>query len=211
MRVRPIVGTIRLRGVDPSLVRGLLLAAVFLGGGLLGRWYAGGWNGEQAGELAGYLTDYCSVYQAEGVTPSLSGCVLLYFGSAALTFLLGFASLGVILIPALAGALGFSAMYTVSCFVLTFGRSGALLALGLLGVRLLFTLPCFFLMASQAWPLSTDLAMLALGRGKRSAPVLYGSRYFLLFFFCVLCLAAGVCCERFLTPLLFQLALKGLA
>ncbi len=210
MRVRPIVGTIRLRGIDPTLIRALLLAAAFLGGGLLGYWYAAGWSGQQAGELSRYLTDYCRICRTEGVTPSLAGCVLLYFGYAVLTFLLGFASLGVVLIPALAGTLGFSAMYTVACFVQAFGRRGALLALGLLGVRLLFTLPCFFLMASQAWPLSTDLAMLALGRGKRSAPVLYGSRYFLLFFFCVLCLTVGVCCERFLTPLLFQLAMRGL-
>lgn len=210
MRTRPILGTIRLKWADPALVRGLLLAAAFLGGGLLGRWYAAGWSGAQAEELAAYLADYCRVYEDGGAAPSLGGCLWLYLGPGVLTFLLGFASLGVILIPALAGALGFSAMYAVSCFVQSYGRYGAVLAMGLLGVRMLFTVPCFFLLASQAWPLSTDLAALALGRGKRSAPVLYRSRYFLLFFLCVLCLAAGVCCERILTPLLFRLALRGL-
>lgn len=48
MRTRPILGTIRLKWADPALVRGLLLAAAFLGGGLLGRWYAAGWSGAQA-------------------------------------------------------------------------------------------------------------------------------------------------------------------
>ena len=82
-----------------------------------------------------------------------------------------------------------------------------MLALGLLTVRLVFTLPCFLAVAGEAWPLATELFLLAVGRGKRSAPVLYGSRYFLLFLLCVLILAAGVCCERLLTPLLFRLAM----
>lgn len=210
MRGRPILGAIRLRGWDPALLRALLLAAIFLAGGLLGRWYASGWGGEGSGELAGYLKDYCAVYRSGGVAPSLAACVPLYFGYAALVFLLGFASLGVILIPALAGAFGFFTMYTVFCFVQSFGRYGVVLAMGVLGVRLIFTLPCFFLLASQAWSLATDLAVMAFGRGKRSAPVLYGGRYFLLFFLCAVCLTAGVFCERFLTPLLFQLALGGM-
>ena len=76
-----------------------------------------------------------------------------------------------------------------------------------LSVRLLFCLPCFLAVAGEAWPLSIELMLLAFGRGKRSAPVLYGSRYFLLFVLCVAVLAVGVCCERFLTPVLFRMAL----
>ena len=105
----------------------------------------------------------------------------------------------------------------VSCTVLlamglmTVCRGGVPLAMGALAVRLLFTLPCFFAMAGAAWPLATELGMLSFGRGRRSAPVLYGSRYFLTFGVCVVVLTAGVFCERLLTPLLFRLALGGAA
>ena len=124
-----------------------------------------------------------------------------------LLFLLGFSSAGIALIPALTGLFGFLTMYTVSCFVRCYGRSGVLLAMGVLMVRLIFTLPCFLALAGEAWPLSIELFLLSFGRGKRSAPVLYGSRYFLLFVLCAAVLAVGVCCERFLTPVLFRLAL----
>lgn len=211
MRARPLLRTIRLRPVDPSLLRGLLLALFFLSGALAGHLCARAWDASAQSALSGYLTDYCAVYDAGGVSASLGSCVLLYFGYTAVTFLLGFASVGVALIPALAGLFGFLTMYTVSGFVCCFGRQGVALALGALLVRLLFTLPCFFAMAGAAWPLSTELAMLTFGRGRRSAPVLYGSRYFMLFVLCVMLLTVGVFCERLLTPLLFRLAMGGVS
>lgn len=207
MRARPLLRTIRLRPADPSLLRGLLLALFFLAGALAGHLCARSWDTSAQNALTGYLTDYCAVYDAGGVSASLGSCVLLYFGYTVLTFLLGFASVGIALIPALAGLFGFLTMYTVSGFVCCFGRQGVALALGALLVRLLFTLPCFFAMAGAAWPLSTELAMLTFGRGRRSAPVLYGSRYFMLFVLCVIILAVGVFCENLLTPLLFRLAM----
>ena len=211
MRARPLLRTIRLGPIDPSLLRELLLALFFLVGALAGHLCARSWDAVAQSALSGYLRDYCAVYDAGGVSASLGGCVLLYFGYTVLVFLLGFASVGVALIPALSGVFGFLTMYTVSAFVCCFGRQGAALAAGALLVRLLFTLPCFFAMAGAAWPLSTELAMLTFGRGRRSAPVLYGSRYFILFVLCVIVLTLGVFCERLLTPLLFRLAMGGLA
>lgn len=211
MRARPLLRTIRLGPIDPSLLRELLLALFFLVGALAGHLCARSWDAVAQSALSGYLRDYCAVYDAGGVSASLGGCVLLYFGYTVLVFLLGFASVGVALIPALSGVFGFLTMYTVSAFVCCFGRQGAALAAGALLVRLLFTLPCFFAMAGAAWPLSTELAMLTFGRGRRSTPVLYGSRYFILFVLCVIILTLGVFCERLLTPLLFRLAMGGLA
>ena len=211
MRARPLLRTIRLGPIDPSLLRELLLALFFLVGALAGHLCARSWDAVAQSALSGYLRDYCAVYDAGGVSASLGGCVLLYFGYTVLVFLLGFASVGVALIPALSGVFGFLTMYTVSAFVCCFGRQGAALAAGALLVRLLFTLPCFFAMAGAAWPLATELGMLSFGRGRRSAPVLYGSRYFLTFGVCVVVLTAGVFCERLLTPLLFRLALGGAA
>ena len=121
MRARPLLRTIRLRPADPSLLRGLLLALFFLAGALAGHLCARSWDTSAQNALTGYLTDYCAVYDAGGVSASLGSCVLLYFGYTVLTFLLGFASVGVALIPALAGLYGFLTMYTVSGFVCCFG------------------------------------------------------------------------------------------
>lgn len=207
MRGRTVLRTIRLGPWDPSLLRSLLLALFFLTGALVGHLYAGSCGGEAQTALEQYLTDYCTVYDAGGVSVSLASCVAIYYGYVLLVFLFGFSSAGVALIPALTGMFGFFTMYTVSCFVRCYGRAGVALALGLLLMRLLFTLPCFLMLAGEAWPLSTELFLLSFGRGKRSAPVLYGGRYFLLFVLCAAVLAVGVCCERFVTPLLFRLAL----
>ena len=208
MRGRPVLRTIRLGSADPSLLRGLLLALLFLAGALVGHLYAGTCGEEAQGALDQYLTDYCAVYDTGSAAASLLSCVVMYFGYGLALFLLGFSSAGVALIPALSGLFGFLTMYTVSCFVRCYGRSGVLLAMGVLLVRLVFTLPCFLALAGAAWPLSIELFTLSFGRGKRSAPVLYGSRYFLLFVLCAVILAAGVCCERLITPLLFRMALE---
>lgn len=210
MRGRMVLRTIRLGGWDPNLLRLVLLAMMFLAGALAGHLYAGSCGEETWEALEQYLGDYCRLCDAGGVEVSLPSCAVIYFGYAALLFLLGFSAAGVALIPALSGAFGFFTMYTVSCFVRCYGRAGAGLALGAMVVRLVFTLPCFFMLAVEAWPLSMDLFALSFGRGKRSSPVLYGSRYFLKFVLCAAILALGVFCERMLTPLLFRLALGAI-
>ena len=207
MRGRTVLRGVRWGAWDPSLLRGLALAALFLAGALGGHLYAAGCGEASQAALGRYLNDYCGLYDAGGVAVSMLRCAVTYFGYAALVFLLGFSSAGVALIPALAGTFGFLTMYAVSCFVRCYGRAGVLLALGALAVRLVFTLPCFLALAEAAWPMSIELFLLSFGRGKRSAPVLYGSRYFLLFVLCAVILAVGVCCERLVTPLLFRLAM----
>ena len=208
MRGRPVLRTIRLGSADPSLLRGLLLALLFLAGALAGHLYAGTCGEEAQGALDQYLTDYCAVYDTGSAAASLLSCVVMYFGYGLALFLLGFSSAGVALIPALSGLFGFLTMYTVSCFVRCYGRSGVLLAMGVVLERVVFRRACFPALAGAAWPLSIELFTLSFGRGKRSAPVLYGSRYFLLFVLCAVILAAGVCCERLITPLLFRMALE---
>ena len=210
MRGRMVLRTIRLGGWDPSVLRGLLLAFLFLAGALAGHLYAGSCGEETWTALGRYLDDYCRLYDAGGVETSLASCVVMYFGYGLALFLFGFSAAGVVLIPALSGVFGFFTMYTVSCFVRCYGRSGAALAMGALIVRLVFTLPCFLVLAGAAWPLSMELFALSFGRGKRSTPVLYGSRYFLIVLLCAVILAVGVFCERLLTPVLFRAALGSI-
>lgn len=208
MRGRMVLRTIRLGAWDPSTLRLAMLALMFLGGAAAGHMYAGSCPDDTWEALGRYLGDYCQLYDAGGMEVSLLSCVVMYFGYAAVLFLLGFSAAGVALIPVLSGAFGFFTMYTVSCFVRCYGRAGAALALGALIVRLVFTLPCFLILAEAAWPLSMELFSLSFGRGKRTMPVLYGSRYFLLFVLCAVILALGVFCERLVTPLLFRLTLS---
>lgn len=207
MRGRMVLRTIRLGVWEPDWMRLALLAAAFLGGALGGHLYAGSCGADTWEALERYLSDYCRLYDAGDMEVTLLSCAVMYFGYAALLLLLGFSAAGVVLIPALSSAFGFSSMYAVSCFVRCYGRAGAGLALGAMIVRLAFTLPCFFLLAEEAWPLSMELFSLSFGRGKRSSPVLYGSGYFLKFILCAVILALGIFCDRMLTPLLFRLAL----
>ncbi len=207
MRGRMVMRTIRLGDWDPSALRTVMLGLAFAGGALAGHLYAGSCGEEVWEALARYLGDYCRLYDADGLEVSMLSCAAMYFGYAALLFLMGFSAAGVALIPALSGVFGFLTMYTVSCFVRCYGRPGVLLALGALSVRLLFTLPCFLILAEAAWLPSMELFSLSFGRGKRSSPVLYGSRYFLLFVLCTVILSLGIFCERLAAPLLFRLAL----
>ena len=207
MRGRMVLRTIRLGSWDASVVRSVLLALTFLAGALAGHLYAGACGDETWSSLKEYLDGYCRLYSEGGTEASMLSCITLYFGYGLALFLLGFSGVGVVLIPVLSGGFGFFTMYTVYCFVRCYGRMGTVLAMGALAVRLVFTLPCFLVLAGAAWPLSMELFSMSFGRGKRSTPVLYGTRYFLLFVLCAVILAAGVFCERLLTPLLFRAAL----
>ena len=187
--------------VDAAFLRCIALAVCFFVGAMMGRVWACGLDHQM---LGAYLRDFCAAADGE---VSLVSCVVLYYGYVLLAFLLGFSSVGVLLIPALSSVMGFLSMYVITCFAGAFGRQGIVLALGVLAVRLLFTVPCFFCVASAAWGVSGALAWLVLGQGKRTAPVRYGKSYFLLCLLCVVVLTAGILCERLLTPVLFHIVL----
>lgn len=197
---------VRVHTPPPTLVRSIFFGIIFLMGGLLGHLWASRCSGETWDALAVYLMDFCAVYDAGDMTVSLLSCLLQYFGSTVLVFVLGFSGLGAALLPLTSMWLGFSAVYTISCLVRAFGREGILLALAVLLLRLLFTLPCFFLLAGEAWPLSLEMLSLMLGQNKHGFSV--SRRYVLLFVYCLLALAVGVCCERFLTPVFIRWALS---
>ena len=197
--------SIRLTGFDPSLGRALLLAALFLAGALLGHIYAGFCD---AAALSAYLRDYCAVYDGGGVTVSLSSCIVLYFGCVAAVFLLGFASIGALLLPFVTGAFGFFLSFSVCCFTAAFGPEGVLLALAVFGLRCAVTLPGYFLLAVPAWEHSAALASLSFGRSR--SPVVYGRAWWgRLAAVCVL-LLAGMCAELMLSPRLVGLLAERL-
>lgn len=196
----------RMQTADTPAVQMLCLSLLFLFGAAGGYAYAGYCGDHAQLMLSEYLSGYCELFErgAESVVPLLTA-VRLYYGAVLLSFLFGFTAIGTLVIPAIAGTFGFTSMFAIACFVQVYGRGGAVLALGALGVRLVFTLPCFLWLGSYAWQASSSL--LPWPRGKRCAPVFYDGSCFYRLFVCVVLLMIGVCFERYITPNLFHLAL----
>ena len=188
------------------LVRLLFLALFFFAGIVLGQVFSSQVPDATGGELSRYLTDFLKV---EDVTPraALSAAVL-YFRYPLAAFLLGFASIGILLLPLATGAFGFFLSFSVCCFTAAFGTDGILLALTVFGLRCAVTLPCYFLLAVPSLERSMALACLSFGRGRRSAPVVYGRTWWSRLAVVSGVLLAGMCTELMLTPWLLRQLLE---
>lgn len=192
-----------------SVSRLLFLALFFLAGVLLGQVLAGKVPDGTGGELTRYLTDYVYLYgQTAPESRAFWETVVIYFRYPLLAVFLGFTSVGVVLVPVVAAAFGFFLSFSVSCFTAAFGGEGVLLALAVSGLRCAVTLPCFFLLAVPSWQASWTLASLSLGRGQRTAPVVYGRVWWLRAGLAAAVLLAGVCADHALSPVLLRLALE---
>ena len=187
----------------------LFLALFFLASVLLGQVLAGKVPDGTGGELTRYLTDYVYLYgQTAPESRAFWETVVIYFRYPLLAVFLGFTSVGVVLVPVVAAAFGFFLSFSVSCFTAAFGGEGVLLALAVSGLRCAVTLPCFFLLAVPSWQASWTLASLSLGRGQRTAPVVYGRVWWLRAGLAAAVLLAGVCADHALSPVLLRLALE---
>lgn len=195
-------------GESPSLLpRLIFLALFFLGGVFLGQVLAGRVPDATGRELTEYLEGY--VRLDAGISPqAVFSALVLYYRYPLLAALLGFASIGVALLPVTAAAFGFFLSFSVCCFTAAFGGGGVLLALAVFGLRCAVTLPVFFSLAVPAWGNSAALAMASFGSGRRTAPVTYGRSWWLRLAACGGILLAGVCLELFVSPWLLQLTLE---
>lgn len=196
-------------GQTLPLPRLLFLALFFFTGVILGQVLAGRVPDATGGELSRYLTDYIQISGEPDLTArtALSAAVI-YFRYPLLAFLLGFASVGVVLLPCVTAAFGFFLSFSVSCFTAAFGADGVLLALAVFGLRCAVTLPVFFLLAAPSWGASAALASLSFGRGRRCAPVAYGRGWWLRLAVCGAVLLAGVCVDLFISPWFLRLVLE---
>ena len=154
----------------PTLPRLLLLALFFLAGVLLGQVLSGRVPDTTGDELRRYLEDYVRLggEGAPTVQTALSALVI-YFRYPLFAFLLGFASIGVVLLPCVTAAYGFFLSFSVCCFTAAFGGAGALLAMAVFGIRSLASVPGFFLLAVPALRSAALRSPLPFGRGKRVA------------------------------------------
>lgn len=197
-------------GQSAPLSRLLLLSLFFLGGVFLGQVLSGRVPEGTGDELGRYLTDYLRLDGAPAVPEARTvlSTAVIYFRYPLAAFLLGFTSLGVLLLPCATVAYGFFLSFSICCFTASFGSEGVLLALAVFGLRCLVTLPCYLLLAVPAWGASATLASLSFGQGRRTAPVDYGRRFWLRAGGVLAALTAGVCGDLFLSPWLLHLVLE---
>lgn len=196
-------------GQSPPLSRLLFLALFFLSGVFLGQVLSGRVPDSTGDELGRYLTDYLRLGGEAGCTADTAlSAAVIYFRYPLLAFLLGFTSLGVILLPCVTAAYGFFLSFSVCCFTAAFGADGVLLALAVFGLRCAVTMPCYFLLAVPSWGTSAALASFSFSRGRRSAPVFYDRGYWIRLGAAMAALLAGMCADLFLSPWLLRLMLE---
>ena len=193
----------------PMLPRLLLLALFFLAGIFLGQVLSGRVPDATGDELRRYLEDYMQLGGGGAPTArTVLSALVIYFRYPLMAFLLGFASIGVVLLPGVTAAYGFFLSFSVCCFTASFGADGVLLALAVLGLRCAVTLPCYFLLAASSWGTAAGLAAVSFGSGRRTAPVVYGRACWVRLGACCLALLAGACVDLLLSPVLLRLLLE---
>lgn len=190
-----------------SWPRLLALALCFFLGTVLGQVVAGRVPAETGEELTAYLRGYIALEPSCSPQVVLSALVL-YLRYPLLAVLLGFASVGVALLPCFTAAYGFFLSFSVCCFTAAFGEEGVLLALAVFGLRCAVTLPCYFLLAVPAWQTAGALADASFGRGRRREPIVYGRPWRRRVAVCGAVLLAGMCADLYFSPWLLRQALE---
>lgn len=183
-----------------QLSRLVFLALFFFAGIILGQVFSSRVPDATGEELTRYLTDFLKVEAVDPVPRTVLSAAVLYFRYPLLAFLLGFASIGVLLLPLTAGFFGFFLSFSVCCFTAAFGSDGVLLALAVFGLRCAVTLPCYFLLAVPSLEHSMALACLSFGKGRRTAPVVYGRIWWSRLAVLSGVLLAGMCADVMLAP-----------
>lgn len=190
------------------LPRLLALALCFFLGTILGQVAAGRVPSEAVEELTAYLRSYVTLETSCSPQVVLSALVL-YLRYPLLAVLLGFASVGVVLLPCVTAAYGFFLSFSVCCFTMAFGTEGVLLALAVFGLRCAVTMPCYFLLAVPAWQTAAGLAAASFGgRGRRREPIVYGPPWRRRVAVCTAVLLSGMCVDLYLSPWLLRQALE---
>lgn len=193
---------LRYVSVDILPLRSLLLALFLVSGILCGYLSSGRFAEATSIELQRYLDGYITLASERALSAETVGQTLVcFFRAPVLAFLLGFASIGVAVLPLLFASQGFLLSFSMFSFAAAMGRESFVLLPALFAIRMLFVLPCTFLLGTAALEKSYSLALLSLGSGKRVRPVLYGTPYWYRFAVCCVCLLIGSILELWLVPL----------
>ncbi|SMC84406.1 stage II sporulation protein M [Papillibacter cinnamivorans] len=198
--------------VDGMATGLLILSVLFAAGAVAGHmipFYIGDAGDE---ELKRYIAGYLALSRQDTLSvPDVFTVFLNFYRYPLIAFFFGFTSLGVVGIPVLAAVRGFFLSFAVSCFAKVFGSEGIALAAVAFGVQCLVTLPCFFLIAAQAFSSSARIASVTAGRKRRGRGELYGNGYFLRCAICAGILLGGALAEIFITPWVLSLMAGGMS
>ena len=157
-------------------------------------------------ELERYLENYLNLDRAQISASELAwNTLILYIRYPLVAFFSGFASVGILLLPVLAILFGLGLSFSVACFTAVFESAGLWICCASFGMRVLITLPCFFVVAIQAWWAAYRLLMLSLGRGRSRALDIYGKQYWNSALVVLGILLVGACIDFLLTPWLLKL------
>lgn len=184
-----------------------LLSALLAIGVFCGYVFAANCAEETSAELGRYFEGYF-LLASQGTLSAAAvlRTLLCFFRAPLLAFLLGFASIGVALIPLLCAFEGFLFAFSLFSFASTLGRESFPLLLALFAIRMLFMLPATLILSVSALDKARSLALFSIGNGKRVRPVSYGTDYWYRFGICCVCLLIGSVLELWLVPQFLALA-----
>ncbi len=126
----------------------LVVCFLFALGAILGMLAHRGVTEQDDLYLRSYLLQFAQMSaQPQDAAASLLSVLLVYFRYPLLLMLSGSSAVGLLAVPFFCMMQGFSLAFAVNCFASAMGADGILLALAAFGIRCMFTLPCFFLLA----------------------------------------------------------------
>lgn len=111
--------------------------------------------------------------------------------------------LGYILLPILSFFRGYLLSFTAATIIAGYQNSGVVMALTVIGIPALLTVPCYFVLASECFLYSRSQLMMV-----RNTPCAYKSRLCLYSALCLVLTAAAALLEVYLLPYLLSL-MKG--
>ncbi|MCL2568383.1 MAG: stage II sporulation protein M [Oscillospiraceae bacterium] len=187
---------------------GLLVCAIFfLSGIVVGTFSAASLDEAASAALRASMSGHIDQIIAGTATEPGFWSTLWATGRVPLLILfLGFSLFGTPILPMVAGVRGFYLSFSIAVFIRAFGIAGWPLAFVLFGVGALITVPCFFLLASQAFRSSLGLGKAVLGAGKVHLGILCGPGYFGRCGLCAVLILVAVFVELYVTPALVVFA-----
>ena len=174
----------------------LLTVCFFVFGIILG--HIGGYRvlPEISVQVQEYLLDYVFLQKKHGIkSESFLLTLIIYFRYPVAALFFSLSTLRVILVPILTIVYGFSLSIAASCLSMGLGRNGVLLAFSLLGIRCMFSLPCYFLITVPIQAHGGVLQEQYRGKRQRIHMSELGSKYLILLLDCIVVLLVGASIE----------------
>ncbi len=180
-----------------------VLASCFLLGIVIGHIFAGFESVCQSRILQNYISSFWLLLQNGQVEAASIGYTFFsYCKYSILVFLIGFTVIGCGIVPAITFYQGFALSFAVSVMMYS-SENGFFLAAALFGIRCLFVLPCYFVVAHDSLGYSIYLRNRKLHKQQSSVKKKHTILHFII---CVVILFAGAFFEHmFLIKIIYAI------